>query len=158
MAITSPESTLQVPALSGPSLTPSMRSSSRGWWLAGAFLLALSLKFNVREWVSWRQTVVSDQTLTQLREEISALQTQAQAWQQFKAMLDPALDNIEPLKQALERCQTDQVQLHIAIKQIQDQQKTDKAWLQQQWRDYKSSLAIPKPRPRNTIDNPDVHW
>ena len=120
--------------------------------------MALSLILNIVGWVIWRQTVVSNQTLTQLREEISTLQTQAQAWQQFKTTLDPAFQDIEPLRQALERCQTDQAQLQITIKQMQDQQKADKTWLQQQWRDYKYSLGTPKLKPRDAINNPNVHW
>lgn len=158
MKTASPESTLQVSTMAGPALTPPPSSPSKGWWRAGAILLALSLVLHIVGWVLWRQTLVSNQTLTQLREEILALQTQAQAWQPLKATLDPALQDIASFRQALERCQTDQAQLQAAIKQVQDQQKTDKAWLQQQWRDYKSSLATPKLKPRDAINNPDVYW
>lgn len=86
------------------------------------------------------------------------MHAQARNWQQFKTTLDPAIQEIESLRQNLERCQTDQAQIQTAIKQLQDQQKADKAWLQQQWRDYKSSLATPKPKAGDALNNPDVYW
>jgi len=172
MTTNSPESTLQLPPISGPVLTPAPSLPARGWWLAGAVLLALSLILHVIGWVFWRQSAVDQQSLTQLRDEIQTLQLQAQTWQQFKVTLNPVLQDVDLLKQALERCQTDQAQLQAAIKQAQDQQKADKAWFQQQWRGYQSSQAAskstptptptpapaPAPKSREALNNPDVYW
>ncbi|MCB1921093.1 MAG: hypothetical protein KDJ28_14120 [Candidatus Competibacteraceae bacterium] len=166
MTTNSPESTLPLPPISGPVLTPAPSLPAKGWWVTGAILLALSLILHVVGWTLWRQSAVDQQSLTQLREEIQTLQLQAQAWQQFKTTLNPVLQDVDPLKQALERCQTDQAQLQVAVKQMQDQQKADKAWFQQQWRNYQSSQAVPKSTPAPTpasksheaINNPDVYW
>ena len=164
MTTNSPESTLPLPPISGPVLTPAPSLPAKGWWVTGAILLALSLILHVVGWTLWRQSAVDQQSLTQLREEIQALQLQAQTWRQFKATLNPVLQDVDPLKQALERCQTDQVQLQVAVKQMQDQQKADKAWFQQQWRNYQSSQAAskstpaPAPKSHEAINNPNVYW
>jgi septal ring factor EnvC (AmiA/AmiB activator) len=145
-------------------LTPAPSSPAKGWWVAGAILLALSLILHVVGWMVWRQSAVDHQALAQLRQEIQALQSQAQTWQQFKSTLNPILQDIDPLKQALERCQTEQAQLQTAIKQVQDQQKADKAWFQQQWRNQQSAQAAakstpaPAPKSQEAINNPDVYW
>jgi uncharacterized protein HemX len=166
MTTNAPESTLQLPPLSGPVLTPAPSSPAKRWWVAGGVLLALSLILHVVGWALWRQSAVDQQSLAQLREEIQTLQLQAQTWQQFKAGLNPVLQDIDPLKQALERCQTDQAQLQAAILQVQDQQKADKAWFEQQWRDVRALQTTPKsapapapaPKSRGAINNPNVYW